>query len=136
MQERFYESGSCVQKNCAILGVHPTPGCPIEEPKANDVEQRHKTAWTMRRLDKCPMQGSADVCVSFSRVPALPTQSPFQPWSVGSNCDQTHPGPATALPIVSLQINAVIPILTPINRQDFPHLLSTASSPLLPPTSR
>src|SRR5437588_11835786 len=23
MQERFYESGSCVQKNCAILGVHP-----------------------------------------------------------------------------------------------------------------
>ena len=24
MQERFYESGSCVQKNCAILGVHPT----------------------------------------------------------------------------------------------------------------
>src|SRR5882672_5001734 len=30
MQERFYESGSCVQKNCAILGVHPTalrPNC-------------------------------------------------------------------------------------------------------------
>src|SRR5437660_1327375 len=23
MQERFYESGSCVQKNCAILRVHP-----------------------------------------------------------------------------------------------------------------
>ena len=23
MQERFYESGNCVQKNCAILGVHP-----------------------------------------------------------------------------------------------------------------
>src|SRR3981081_3032028 len=23
MQERSYESGSCVQKNCAILGVHP-----------------------------------------------------------------------------------------------------------------
>jgi IS605 OrfB family transposase len=23
MQERFYESGSCVQKNCAITGVHP-----------------------------------------------------------------------------------------------------------------
>src|SRR5882762_10299899 len=23
MQERFYESGSCVQKNCAVLGVHP-----------------------------------------------------------------------------------------------------------------
>src|SRR5258706_12283531 len=26
MQERFYESGSCVQKNCAILGVHPRLG--------------------------------------------------------------------------------------------------------------
>src|SRR6266478_8815627 len=24
MQERFYERGSCVQKNCAILGVHPS----------------------------------------------------------------------------------------------------------------
>src|SRR6266853_2104592 len=24
MQERFYESGSCVQKNCASLGVHPS----------------------------------------------------------------------------------------------------------------
>src|SRR5713101_5934879 len=24
MQERFYASGSCVQKNCAILGVHPS----------------------------------------------------------------------------------------------------------------
>src|SRR5713226_2859994 len=24
MQEHFYESGSCVQKNCASLGVHPT----------------------------------------------------------------------------------------------------------------
>src|SRR5215472_16913327 len=23
MQKRLYESGSCVQKNCAILGVHP-----------------------------------------------------------------------------------------------------------------
>ena|SRR5437016_6096278 len=23
MQERCHESGSCVQKNCAILGVHP-----------------------------------------------------------------------------------------------------------------
>src|SRR6266852_681026 len=23
MQEHFYESGSCVQKNCASLGVHP-----------------------------------------------------------------------------------------------------------------
>src|SRR5229473_680772 len=23
MQERCYESGSCVQKNCASLGVHP-----------------------------------------------------------------------------------------------------------------
>src|SRR5260370_35589903 len=23
MQEHFYESGSCVQKNCAISGVHP-----------------------------------------------------------------------------------------------------------------
>src|SRR5437016_12871432 len=30
------------------------PGRPIEEPKANDVEQRHKTARTMRRLDKVP----------------------------------------------------------------------------------
>src|SRR5713101_6704401 len=25
MQERCYESGSCVQKNCASLGGHPTP---------------------------------------------------------------------------------------------------------------
>src|SRR6266436_6783977 len=24
MQEHFYESGSCVPKSCAILGVHPT----------------------------------------------------------------------------------------------------------------
>src|SRR5260370_31117230 len=24
MQEHFYESGSCVQKNCASLGAHPT----------------------------------------------------------------------------------------------------------------
>jgi len=23
MQERFYKSGNCVQKNCASLGVHP-----------------------------------------------------------------------------------------------------------------
>src|SRR5260221_2073850 len=30
------------------------------------------------------MQGSADFCVNFSRVPAPPTQSPFQPWSIGS----------------------------------------------------
>ena len=77
------------------------------------------------------MQGSADVCVGFSRVPALPTQSPFQPWSVGSNCDQTHPGPATALPIVSIQINAVIPIVTPKNRRDCAHLVSKSSSLLL-----
>ena len=27
--ERFYESGSCVQKNCASLGVHPTNLGPI-----------------------------------------------------------------------------------------------------------
>src|SRR3984893_8038140 len=27
MQERFYESGSCVQKNCAISGVHPMRLC-------------------------------------------------------------------------------------------------------------
>src|SRR6266403_1677707 len=27
MQKRFYESGSCVQKNCAILGVHPRQEC-------------------------------------------------------------------------------------------------------------
>src|SRR5437899_2145315 len=28
MQERCYEGGSCVQKNCAILGVHPTTFSP------------------------------------------------------------------------------------------------------------
>ncbi len=30
MQERLYESGSCVQKNCAILGVHPIFQGPTE----------------------------------------------------------------------------------------------------------
>ena len=29
MQEHFYESGSCVQKNCASLGVHPNRLGPI-----------------------------------------------------------------------------------------------------------
>src|SRR5216684_207044 len=29
MQERCHESGSCVQKNCASLGVHPTECCTI-----------------------------------------------------------------------------------------------------------
>src|SRR5260370_16644510 len=107
MQERFYESGSCVQKNCAILGVHPTPGCPIEEPKADDVEQRHKTAWTMRRLDKCPMQGSADVCVSFSRVPVLPRRAHISLGVSPANSDHTHPRPPTPFPIPSLQIHPV-----------------------------
>src|SRR5438552_17870119 len=31
MQERSYERGSCVQKNCAILGGHPNNFGPIQE---------------------------------------------------------------------------------------------------------
>src|SRR6266567_8319023 len=43
----------------------------------------------------------------------------------------THPGSATTLSIVAIQINAVIPIVTPKNRQDCAHLVSESSSPLL-----
>jgi len=58
MQERFYESGSCVQKNCAVLGVHPKQQSPtydqptrmtrlisdrLEEPKICDAESYGST---------------------------------------------------------------------------------------------
>src|SRR6267143_499526 len=44
MQEHFYESGSCVQKNCASLGVHPTawvhPRCKAGPPPGGHFRRR------------------------------------------------------------------------------------------------
>src|SRR5216684_8889738 len=78
MQERFYESGSCVQKNCAILGVHPinfSPSSVQFKGEINDAlpRKRHQK----RHLEFC----IAYLLSRGSRVRV----SPGAPYLVGSD---------------------------------------------------
>src|SRR5713101_485609 len=59
MQERFYESGSCVPKNCASLGVHPSDLGPSRAGVGGFVEAAAGTKggsllpWLTDALPKC-----------------------------------------------------------------------------------
>src|SRR6266478_9160182 len=86
MQERFYESGSCVQKNCAILGVHPTTTGPICILSTSEEKPTllHIRAARQRRSFR-----------EFSIIAELYSTSPLVCWRT---CNLGAPAPCRAIP--------------------------------------
>jgi hypothetical protein len=73
MQKRSYESGSCVQKNCAVLGVHPRIS--VQEAHTKTKANQALLVCAYEDEAKCRMlnlDGSISFATLQSRAASLP----------------------------------------------------------------